>query len=427
MMDEASDRRPTLTRHHAESEVKWKTMHAQPTLDDYQWLVSPAASKWLAEAAAGDRELVAQAAGMRRHLSAARVHLVLEQATLRLRARQKFSAAARMFFTPLGLAQATDEWVAAYKASRFSCGPLLDLCCGIGGDLLALASRGVVTGIDRDPVAVLLAESNLRTVVDDDRRPDSAGARLGDAAHAPLAGVAAWHIDPDRRPTGRRTTDVELHSPGVPVVERLLAASPAGAIKLAPAAVLPERWTLDAELEWISRDGECRQLVAWFGALARTPGCRRATVVAKRETSGTIRTFVGDPAVELPVAERLGRYLSEPDPAVLAADLTGALAREHGLAAVAPGVVYLTADRAAADRVLSWFEITDTLPFDLKRLKALLRQRGIGRLEVKKRGVPHDPEQVRQQLRVPGEAAATLFLVRIAGTVTAIVARRLSG
>src|SRR5947209_7056759 len=74
------------------------TLNAPATLDDYRWLVGPAAREWLDQADANDRELVSQVAELRRQLSAARAHLVLEQATLRLRARQKFSAAEQMFF-----------------------------------------------------------------------------------------------------------------------------------------------------------------------------------------------------------------------------------------------------------------------------------------------------------------------------------------
>ncbi|HVC92140.1 MAG TPA: hypothetical protein VND64_00540 [Pirellulales bacterium] len=420
-----------------------QSSNALATLDDYQWLVSPAAAEWLERAAVHDGTLVSQTAALRRHLSAARTHLVLEQTTLRVRARQKFAVAGRMFFTPLALAQATDEWVADYKASRFPPGqPLVDLCCGIGGDLLALARRCPATGIDRDPIAALLAEVNLAAVLGGVSGLPSAGIQVRDAARAALAGAAAWHIDPDRRAMGKRTTRVELQSPGVGVLERLLAACPAAAIKLAPAAELPQHWTAEAELEWISRDGECRQLVAWFGPLALVPGCRRATVVATTEggrqevrgrldlersgPSYNVRTFVGDPTVTLPVANRLGCFLAEPDSAVLAAGLTASLAAEHELAAVAPGTAYLTGDCAEADLALAWFEVIDMLPFDLKRLKSMLRQRGIGRLEVKRRGVPHDPEQVRQQLRVPGDQMATLFLTRIRGAVTAIVCRRLT-
>ena len=89
-------------------------------VQDYQWLLGPAAAELLAELAASDREPLAHAARLRTTLSAARVHLLLEQVALRRRARQKFAAAERMFFTSVGLEQATDEVVAAYKASRFT-------------------------------------------------------------------------------------------------------------------------------------------------------------------------------------------------------------------------------------------------------------------------------------------------------------------
>ncbi len=82
---------------------------------------------------------------------------------------------------------------------------------------------------------------------------------------------AAWHIDPDRRPEGRRTTRVELHEPGPAAIDRLRAARAEGAVKLAPAATLPDAWCQEAELEWISRGCECRQLVCWFGTLGAMP------------------------------------------------------------------------------------------------------------------------------------------------------------
>jgi SAM-dependent methyltransferase len=402
------------------------------SLDDYRWLVGAEGMNWLAEVAQAPGELLNVAGRLRKELSAAKVHLLLEQVELRRRGQRKFTAAERMFFTATGLEQATDQWVAAHKASRFPhAAPVADLCCGIGGDLLALAARGDVFGVDRDELAALFARANL-----DSLQESSADSRQGkviacDIAEAPLDGVAAWHLDPDRRPQGRRTTRVELHEPGLPAIERLLAACPSGAIKLAPAAEPPEHWADAAELEWISRGGECRQLVAWFGSLAQAPGWRRASVIFQT-TDDTVFTdqgscgLVGRAALEIEVADRFGRFLAEPDAAVLAANLTGALAAQRHLAAIAPGGVYLTGDQATPDPALAWFEITDVLPFDIKRLKSLLRERRCGRLEIKKRGVPHDPEQVRRQLRVPGDAAATLFITRVRDAVTAILARRVS-
>jgi SAM-dependent methyltransferase len=336
---------------------------------------------------------------------------------LRRRAKAKFPEADRMYFTPVGLEQATDGWIAAYKASRFrDCGDLVyDLCCGIGGDLAALARRGPAIGADRDPVAALLAKTNS---------PSAAGVVVSDVADL-FCSSGVWHIDPDRRPGGRRTTQVACYEPGPTVIERLLEANDTGAIKLAPAAELPDQWLRDAEQEWISRGGECRQLVAWFGRLATRPGGRRATVIVGEGEPPQTRTLVGDEHISPPVAADFRRYLVEPDAAVLAAGLVGVLADEHGLAAIAPGAVYLTCDRAVFDPAFACFEIREILAFDVKRIKALLRERDIGRLEIKKRGVDIDPETLRSRLRVPGDASATLFVTRRGRSITALLANRI--
>ena len=191
--------------------------------------------------------------------------------------REKFAAAERMFFTPLGLEQATDEVVAACKAERFPAGgPLADLCCGVGGDLLALAARGPVCGVDRDPIMATIAEANARVTLGCDNR---VSVQTNDVRSLDIAPFTAWHIDPDRRSSGRRTTRVELHEPPPEVIERLLAVCPNGAVKLAPAAALPTGWSERAELEWFSSRRECRQLVAWFGNLASRPSQRQATML----------------------------------------------------------------------------------------------------------------------------------------------------
>jgi SAM-dependent methyltransferase len=384
------------------------------SLDDYRWLVGAEAGRILAELAAAPSDALGTARRLRKALSAARVHLLLEQVELRRRGRAKFADADRMFFSSVGLEQASDEWIAAHKARRFPAGELvLDLCCGVGGDLVALGRRGPAVGIDRNRAIALLAKANA---------PPEANVVLADVTQ--IAVRSAWHIDPDRRASGRRTTRAELYEPGPQLIDRCLESNDAGAVKLAPAAELPERWMRDAELEWISRAGECRQLVAWFGRLATDAGARRATVLVGNERPPQFRTLVGDPRIAPPIATTFGRYLAEPDSAVLAAGLVGALAGKHDLAAIAPGAVYLTGDRLSPDPALTWFEITDSLPFDVKRLKALLRERGMGRLEIKKRGVHVDLEQLRRELRVTGDEQATLLLARCGRSVTAMLARR---
>jgi hypothetical protein len=95
------------------------------------------------------------------------------------------------------------------------------------------------------------------------------------------------------------------------------------------------------------------------------------------------------------------------------------------LAAIAPGVAYWTGQRIVSDAALGCFEVQDVLPFRLKTLKTYLRERGIGRLEIKKRGVEQDPAELRRQLDLAGPASATLLLARIDKRIIAIVARRL--
>ena len=128
----------------------------------------------------------------------------------------------------------------------------------------------------------------------------------------------------------------------------------------------------------------------------------------------------------MPLAGRIDRYLFEPDAAVLAAKLTAALAAEHGLAVIAPGIAYLTGPAAIGDRALACFEVDDVLPFDLKRVRAAVRAGNIGRLEIKVRGVDQDPAELRRRLRAAGDGEATLLVTRLEARVVAILARRVA-
>ncbi len=68
------------------------------------------------------------------------------------------------------------------------------------------------------------------------------------------------------------------------------------------------------------------------------------------------------------------------------------------LAAIAPGVAYFTADHPNAGSMFDGFEVLEVMPYRIKPLRQWLAARGIVRLEVKKRGVPLDPEIVRREL-----------------------------
>jgi len=176
-------------------------------LADYEWLTSEVAAGELRDLAGRDEPLHVATTRLRKSHSAVRAHLLIEQIELRRRGGAKFERADSMFFTRLGLEQATDQWVAPLKAKRFAAlfneGPVADLCCGIGGDLLALAEVATAVGVDRDPNLAHLALANITA------HGQRASIVVVDVDEFDVGQFAAWHLDPDRRPQGRRTTAVE--------------------------------------------------------------------------------------------------------------------------------------------------------------------------------------------------------------------------
>ncbi len=392
-------------------------------LVDACWLTTTEAQSWLrAHADTPPKDWLALATRARGNWAASRAGLLLEQLRLRQKATEKLGAfAPQALLTARGLEQATDWRVARYKADRFPPGALaVDLCSGLGCDLLALARRGPVLGVDRDAAIARLAAWNLSLQLEEARRQDCLVV-AAEASLPQLAGARAWHIDPDRRPHGGRSTRTELHDPPLAVLEQLLRASPHGAIKLAPAAQVPAPWQMQAECEWISRAGQCRQLVVWFGELAQHAGARRATLI---DAAGTAHHVQGPRPSETRTEDAIRRFLAEPEPGVLASGLSDVLAERHQLGAIDSHCAYLTGDTVTCDAQLAWFEVLEVLPFDQRRVKTILVSRGVGQVEVKVRGLPVSPAALQRAWRGPGPTPLVVLLARVRNQGLAIVARR---
>ncbi len=396
-------------------------MSEDSLVSDYRWLVSSEGDRYLARAARHEGSTLALAKILRRDLSARRGHLVLEQLELRQRAQAKFSAADQLFFTRQALEQATDEAIADYKAGRFEGGaPVADLCCGIGGDLMSLARRGPVVGVDADPVAVLLATENC-----DRLGLTQAEVEATDVEHCNLDPCHAWHIDPDRRPGGHRTTKLDYSSPNLETIQRLAESRSSFAVKLAPAATIPDDWAARAEVEWIGSGRECKQQVAWFGTLATRPRCRVTTVLSRHGRS----QFSADSACleSAPIADSVMRYVYEPHAAMLAAGLGPAFGHDHDLFRVSRECGYLTGDHWVPDSILSAFEVVEALPFDQRRIKSALRNLDAGQVEVKARGDKYDSAGLQKALRGKGRVEAVVLVARREEKTLAIVATRTHG
>jgi hypothetical protein len=351
------------------------------------------------------------------------VAAVLSQARLRSRARAKFGDFAdRMLFTPDGLEQATRLSVASLHAGRFAAAGIdvvADLGCGIGADALAMAALDLgVLAVERDEATAAIASFNLAPFA-------AARVELGDATTTDLTGVGGVWLDPARRAGGRRLDDPADWSPTLDWAFSLAETLPTG-IKLGPGldrGLLPE----EGEAQWVSVDGEVVELAVWSGALAR-PGVGRAALVLRSGSAAELTAARDSDDAE---AGALGEYLLEPDGAVIRARLIGDLARSlpgngsNGGRMLDPSIAWITTDTAPDTPFGAAFRVLERFPLDVKTLKKELAARGMGTLEIKKRGVDIDPAAFRARLALKGDAAATLVLTRIAGTRVALLAERI--
>jgi SAM-dependent methyltransferase len=342
----------------------------------------------------------------------------LTQSRLRARATDKFgSIAHRLLFTADGLEQATRPIVAEHRVRRYAAlptGRVADLCCGIGGDMLAFAAAGLdVLAVEQDELTAAIASTNAAELGFAGR----VEVRCADVTTVDLVagGCDAAFVDPARRTERGRVFDPAAYSPPLPFVTEFAARLPTAA-KVAPglphASVPP-----GAEAEWVSVDGDVVETTLWFGAL-RSAARRRATVLPGEHT------LVADPSLPEPTVGLVGRWLYEPDGAVLRACLVAQVAALVDGCLMDPSIAYVTSDTLLATPFATAYEVRDVLPFSVKRLQAYLRERGVGILEVKKRGTAVTPEALRAQLRLEGSARSTIVLTRLAGNQVAIIVER---
>ena len=349
------------------------------------------------------------------------VATVLSQSRLRSRASAKFGEfASRMLFTEAGLEQATRLKVAALHAGRFAragVGHVADLGCGIGGDALALAAVDLeVTAAEADEVTAAIAAYNLTPF-------PRARVLHSRAEEVPLGGIGGAWLDPARRTTAggttRRLSDASDYSPTLDFAFGLAARMPVG-VKLGPGTdrdVIPA----GSEAQWVSVDGDVVELAVWQGAVAR-PGIGRAALVIRGDAAAELTAEADS---EDAPSGPLGDYLYEPDGAVIRARLIGDLARANGAWMLSPGIAYLTSDTAFDSPFARGFRVLERLPSDERQLRQALAARGIGTLEIKKRGADVDPAALRTRLKLRGDRSATIVLTREEGRRVVLLVERL--
>ena len=390
-------------------------------IETLAWLRTTEGGRLLAHAAQawadhpGDPVRVA-AVVRRLEPDAERAAAATTQALLREKGVAKLGEAARqMFFTPDALEQATRTRVAEHRAARLAAaipgGSVVDLGCGIGGDLLAFARAGLVAaGVDQDPVRAEMARANLEAL-------GLPGAVLaGDATSVDTSGFDAAFADPARRGGRGRVFDVEGWTPPWPWVLDLLTRR--SLVKVAP-GIGHDLVPAGVEAEWVSDGGDVKEAVLWSPSLATAD--RRATVIGERG----LATLTDEDAPALGeggVGVRpVGAFLYEPDGAVIRAGLVTAVAAGVNGGLVDEHIAYVTSDDSFRTPFARGYRVLEHLPYREKQLRAALHERGIGRLAIKKRGVQVVPEELRKRLSLKGDNEGTLVLTRVAGQGTALL------
>jgi len=366
------------------------------------------------------------------------VAAALTQQALRMAAREKFSLAGEMFLTRDGLEQASGEQAAAHTARRFAGLTLAaDLCCGIGGDLtaLAIAARQVLA-VDADLDNLQFATRNATVY----GAFGAVSPVCGDVRDLRLAGIPAAFIDPARRASGHRLRAGESHPP----LSWCFAMSdqvPRVCVKAAPGlahALVPEGW----EIEFVAVGRNLKEALLWSPGFATTT--RRATILPaepladagdaahpttpepddaghrqERDRSHTLEAGTG-PLPPVPVAAP-GEYLLDPNPAVTRAGLVAELAHELGAWQLDPMIAFLSLDRPVSTPFARTLRVLESMPWHEREVARKLRQLGIGAADIRRRGLAGDVQQIHRRLGLQGDRSATIVITRRNGRPTGLI------
>lgn len=348
--------------------------------------------------------------------------LAAEIAVSRERAKRRgFADAERLFFTEDALAQATSPVLSEYRAQQLArFGIVADLCCGAGMDAIALAKAGArVIAVDIDPVRLLFAHANAEVcgVADKITFLNEPVENLG------WTEANAAFFDPARRTdAGRVSKHGDRYAPPLDFLHTIRTYVRGGCAKLSPA--LPDDVLRDlspSRVEFLSENRECKEACVWFGeadGFSRTGPDFTAILLGTQPILRLISSENRYESQSVPESGE-GRYLLDPDPAIIRAGAFSPFFREEVKARFwSAEDNYLATDLLPDNhrrRMASVYCVLTTMPYAPKKVSPWLRENGYKRIVVKKRHFPQEPEAVARELGVSvrGDGKEiTLVLVR---------------
>lgn len=327
-------------------------------------------------------------------------------------------------FTASLLEQASRVSIAEYRARYFGGrAHVLEIGTGTASDTSALAKVCEhVTTIESDPSRSELARHNL-AVQGITNVTCLVGNALEILASLDLTTFDGLFADPARRTTdGIRLRDAQDYSPPLPFLLDL----PVGklrAIKVSPGLFFdaPQHgWSR----QFIGFEDQCLEQTLWFGAPIPDSSVYLADQEVGWSPSEMIRTEI-EP-------QELRGFLVEAHATVNRCQYLAEFFRERSISLIASDVAYgVCAQQPETSPLITSFQIIEAFPFNLKALRASLRSLAwTSRTEIKKRNFPGDPEQLREDLRLPPHTHdgpfGTVVLFKWHNKTWVVLAKRIS-
>lgn len=239
-----------------------------------------------------------------------------ELARARVKGREKFKDAPKLFFNLSDLRFATPDSVADYRAKRLKCPIIVDLCAGVGMQSIAFA---------RECDSVISVEIDSRKVEYARRNAAVYGLKniefiCGDAVSNDVVEMITKadivFCDPERL-----AAENERRIENIAIIKEILNKYSQLTKNIAievPPQISPDKISFDCEKEYLSVDRKLNRLTLYFGMLKRYD-------VSAVSLPSEERIFKGEKK-KLEESENILKYLYDVDKAVLKAGLAEELA-----------------------------------------------------------------------------------------------------
>lgn len=300
------------------------------------------------------------------------------------------------------------DWLTPEKTDH----PIVDLCCGIGGDSIWFGKRRQLVAVDVDPMMAKMCAENLRSAV-----ATSAAVVCCSVESFQVPGHAVVHIDPDRRIGNTRASQTPNYQPNWDFAMKLAMQQPAALIKIAPAASVEQS---DAfHRIWLSLKGSvreqtlvCGRAMDWVSDVLDRQLSNQNHSAVIIDGKGNHNSFSDTPNQTCNIVSLPMDYMIAPDAAVRAAGLTEAFANRYRAAAIGNSAGFLTSETPIEMAGTICEPVIWTGSSDDRKLRRELRARNAFPHRVKTRGVEHNANELEKRYRGCGEQPITLWIGR---------------